>query len=129
MEINKVVAHFKEGTLIKGSTNDFSPNKKLFHLKTLNNETINVDIEQLKAIYFVKDFGGNKNHKDTYNDVISGGGKKIQVFFNDGEIVIGYSQGYFSPDRLGFFITPADTQSNSERIFVVKSATKEVAIL
>ncbi len=128
MEINKVVARFKEGTLIKGTTNDFFPNKKLFHLKTLNDEIMNIDIEQLKAIFFVKDFEGNKNYKNTYNDVISGGGRKIQVFFNDGEIVIGYSQGY-SPDRHGFFVTPADTRSNTERIFVVKSATKKVAIL
>ena len=125
MAMNKVVARFKDGTVMKGHTGDFFPNKKDFHLELLSGERVNIDTEQLKAIFFVKDFTGDKNRKDVYNGVVPGGGRKIQVKFKDGELVIGYSQGY-SPDRLGFFIIPADTQNNNERIFVVNSATEEI---
>ena len=128
MEKNKVVARFKNGTLIKGHTEDFFPNKKTFHLKLLNGETITIETEQLKALFFVKDFEGDKNRKDSYNDAVPGGGRKVQIKFKDGESVIGYSQG-FSPDRPGFFVIPADTQNNNERIFVVNSATEEVTFL
>ena len=128
MAINKVVASFKDGTVMKGHTSDFFPNRKDFHLELPGGERVTIDTEKLKAIFFVKDFTGDQNRKDVYHDAISGGDRKIQVKFKDGELVIGYSQGY-SPDRLGFFIIPADTKNNNERIFVVNSATEEVVFL
>ena len=128
MAINKVVASFKDGTVMKGHTSDFFPNRKGFHLELPGGERVTIDTEKLKAIFFVKDFTGDQNRKDVYHDAISGGDRKIQVKFKDGELVIGYSQGY-SPDRLGFFIIPANIQNNNERIFVVNSATEEVVFL
>lgn len=128
MTVNKVVASFKDGTVIKGHTSDFFPNKKDFHLELLSGERISIETDQLKAIFFVKDFTGDEDRKDLYNDVIPGGGRKIQVKFKDGELVTGYSQGY-SPDRFGFFIIPADAKNNNERIFVINSATEEVTFL
>ena len=128
MEKPKVIARFKDGVLVKGYTGDFFPNKNTFHLEQLNGEVASIDTEQLKAVFFVKDFEGNKNHEDTYSDTVPGGGRKIQVKFKDGELVIGFAQSY-SPDRHGFFMIPADTQNNNERIFVIISATEEVTFL
>lgn len=112
MELNKVVAKFKDGTLIKGKTNNFFPNKKLFHLNidgcraseiaTKKPELIEIDVEKLKAAFFVKDFKGNQDYKDLYDDNLLGSGKKAEVQFIDGEIIIGYVLNY-SPDRHGFF--------------------------
>ncbi len=76
----------------------------------------------------MKDLEGNKNHQDNYNDLIAAGGRKIRVLFVDGETVVGYTLSY-SPDRSGFFMTPADLQGNNERIFVVKSATEKVEFI
>jgi hypothetical protein len=128
METNKVVAKFKDNSLAKGKTSDFFPNKARFHLEKPNGEILEIDIEKLKAIFFVKDFAGDKNREDSYNDQIAGGGRKLKVHFSDGEIVIGYTLGY-SPDRQGFYLTPADLQGNNERIFVVKSATSKIEFL
>ena len=128
MEKNKVIARFKDGTLIKGYTDDFFPNKKYFHLQLLNGETVDIEIELLKALFFVKDFEGNKDHDESYTDAVPGGGRKVQITFKDGEEVIGYSQG-FSPNRPGFFVIPANTQSNNKRFFVVVSATEKVKFL
>jgi hypothetical protein len=125
MKSVKVVVQFKDRTIIKGSTGNFSPNKKIFHLLIFNGDTIEIDVEQLKAIFFVKDLEGNSSYIEDYSELIPGGGKKIQVEFLDGEIIIGYSQGY-SLNRPTFFLVPADTKSNNERIFIIKSATKKV---
>ena len=125
METNKVVARFKDGSIMKGKTNDFFPNKTSFHLETLSGETHRIDVEQLKAFFLVKDFGGNENYNENYNDEISGAGRKIMVEFSDGESIVGYTLGY-SPDRQGFYVTPADLKSNNVRIFVVKSASEKV---
>ena len=89
---------------------------------------ISISIEDLKAVFFVKDFEGNKDHKKKYDDVIHGAGRKIVVDFNDGESIIGYALSY-SPDRQGFFMTPADLSGNNERAFIVKSATKNIKFL
>ncbi len=128
MEPNKVVLHFRDDTIIKGSTSDFFPNKAEFHLTHLDGKIEEVELEKLKGVFFVKDFEGNPNHKKNYDDDITGAGRKIAVDFNDGEQIIGYVLGY-SPDRQGFFMTPADLSGNNERIFVVKSATKNVRFL
>ena len=122
---NQVVIKYKNGTLSKGKTSDFFPNKNEFHLEVFSGEINKILVEDLKAIFFVKSFDGNKNHKDNYNDEIAAGGRKVKVSFVDGETVIGYTLGY-SPDRPGFYLTPADLKSNNERIFIVKSATKNI---
>lgn len=121
METNRVVAKFKDGRLLKGKTADFFPTKKNFHIELLTGEIVLVDVTQLKAIFFVKDFFGNKEYNETYNDQVPGGGKKIKVHFFDGETIIGYTLAY-SPDRIGFFMIPADKGSNNSRIFVVNSS-------
>ena len=128
MQPNRVVVQFKDGTVRKGTTNDFMPNKERFHLTSTEGSTEAVDIVRLKALFFVKDISGNKDYREVYNDTIQGGGKKIKVEFTDGEIMIGYALGY-SPDRQGFIMTPADLNSNNSRIFVVKSATKNVQFM
>jgi len=122
---NQVVIKYKNGTLSKGKTSDFFPNKNEFHLEVFSGEINKILVEDLKAIFFVKSFDGNKNHKDNYNDEIAAGGRKVKVSFVDGETVIGYTLGY-SPDRPGFYLTPADLKNNNERIFIVKSATKNI---
>ena len=128
MVLDKVVARFKDGSFIKGNTKDFSSNKNEFHLELINGEIKKIDIEKLKALFCVKSFEGNKNHVELYTDVIPKGGRKIIVEFDDGEIIIGYTQIY-APELEGFFLIPADTNSNNERIYVVTSATKKNSFL
>ena len=128
MVSNKVVVQFKDGSIMKGSTSDFLPTKERFHLNSLDGAVQEIVIEELKALFFVKDVEGNKDYKETYEDVIQGGGRKVEVAFNDGETITGYVLGY-SPDRQGFIMSPADLNSNNERIFVVKSSAKSVKFL
>lgn len=125
MEQNMIVVKFKDQTVKKGKTNDFFPNRNRFHLQQMDGSITDVVVEDLKAVFFVKDFEGNKNHQDCYNDVIGSAGRKTKVKFLDGEIIYGYTLGY-SQDRQGFYLTPADLDGNNERIFVVLSATQNV---
>jgi hypothetical protein len=124
---NKVVIQFKDGNIIKGNTGDFLPTKSRFHLNALDGSVKEIEVEDLKALFFVKDVEGNKDYNETYEDVIQGGGRKIEVEFNDGEIIVGYVQSY-SPDRQGFIMSPADLKSNNERIFVVMSSARRVTL-
>ncbi|MFC1863158.1 DUF6982 domain-containing protein [Thermodesulfobacteriota bacterium] len=128
MPINQIVIKLKDGSLKKGNTNDFLPNKKTFHLNNTEGNVEEINVDDTKAVFFVKDLDGNKDHNYRYEDNIPGGGKKISVEFNDGETIIGYALGY-SPDRQGFFVSPADLSGNNQRIYAVTSAVKKVAFL
>ncbi len=128
MEPNKVVVRFKDGNVKKGRTSDFFPTKKNFHLQLLTGEVISINTDELKAVFFVKDLTGDNSYNYTYNCVIPGGGRKIQVRFSDGEVIIGYTQGY-SPDRHGFFIFPADKDGNNQRIFVISSSAEKIEFI
>jgi len=125
----KIVVHFKDGRIEKGTTTDFSPHHPSFHILDLQGMSRQVDISQLKAIFFVKDFGGrmDKMEKKVFPSK-SLPGKKVQVKFTDGEILLGYTQGY-DPKRTGFFLLPVDPESNNERIFVILSSLEYIQIL
>jgi hypothetical protein len=128
MEQNRIVVKLKNQTILKGKTNDFFPNRYKFHLELMDGTITEIIVEDMKAIFFVKDFDGDKSHKDSYNDSISNAGVKTKVRFLDGEIIYGYTLGY-SPDRQGFYLTPADLGGNNDRIFIVKSATENVQLV
>lgn len=127
---NKIVVRFKDGRIIKGQTSDFQPTRPWFHVAPMdeaNTPPIEVRTADVKAIFFVKDFAGNNVRKDvqTFSADKPSVGRKIKVEFNDGEILLGTTQGY-DPNREGFFIIPADKDANNERCFVVASATRHV---
>jgi hypothetical protein len=52
-------------------------------------------------------------------------GKKVAVYFKDGELVCGYALSY-TPDRDGFFLSPVDTEGNNIRVYVVTASAAEV---
>ena len=125
MPANKVVVRYNDGTLLKGTTSDFFPNKAQFHIVEVSGDRTTVNVEDLKAVFFVKDYEGDKDYQPRYESDIAGGGKKIQVEFDDGEVITGHTLGY-SPDRIGFFVTPADPASNNSRVFVIKASAKSI---
>ena len=129
--MNKVAIRFKDGRVLKGTTQDFVPGKPFMHLHTPDSpEAVVIEIEELKAVFFVKDFTGNSEHSDHKNfpdQIPSSKGRKIVVVFKDDEVMTGYTFGY-DPCRSGFFVVPSDEASNNDRAFVVRSAVKEVGL-
>jgi hypothetical protein len=127
MEPVKVVVRYRNGSLIKGYTNDFFPNKPSFHIHPIESgqteKGIEVVIDQLKAIFFVKDFSGDPSHHDQKHFAESQQlpGRKAEVRFTDGEVLIGSTMGY-DPKRPGFFMAPADSESNNLRVYVISRA-------
>ena len=129
-EFNKIVVHFRDGKLLKGTTQDFFPNRPLFHIQPAEGgESVEVRCKTLKAAFFVKDFQGNAKRQDAVGFLTGPNetrqGRKIAVRFKDGELLCGYSLTY-SADREGFFMFPADSSSNNIRIYVLVGATVEV---
>jgi len=126
---NQVVAHFVDGRLLKGWAVDFFPNKSSFHVEREGSgENLEVQVADLKGIFFVKSFGGNPGARYKTDVERTGMGKKIQVEFADGEILVGYTSGY-SAARTGFFVFPVDPDDNNEKVYVVTAATRAVSFI
>jgi hypothetical protein len=123
---SKTVVRFKDKTLLKGKVNDFSPFYKFFNLELMNGDVVTIDIDKIKAIFFVKSFAGNKNHTYKYKDRLFGVGDKIITRFADGETLVGYSLHLDYSPR-GFFITPADLKGNNKYVFASKSAIESMS--
>jgi hypothetical protein len=132
--MNRVVAHYQDGRLVKGVTNDFLPAKERFHVVPAEappgSKPMEILVGDLKALFFVRDFAGKPDHKDSdqFDPRKPAPGRKIRVVFKDGEVIVGTTQGY-QPGRPGFFLIPADAESNNDRCFVVTAATQEVSFL
>jgi hypothetical protein len=125
----KVALRFKDGRVLKGSTRDFVPGKAAFHLNSdASSMATEVRTEDLKAVFFVKDFQGRPQYSESKGfpeSLPTSKGRKIAVLFTDGELLTGYTLAYDSK-RQGFFMLPSDERSNNERIYVVRSAVKDL---
>ena len=132
--MNKVVARFVDGRIIKGMTSDFAPGKDSFHVSEIGAagwaKPLEIQTKELKALFFVRDFGGDPQHveQQEFDPKRPPLGRRIKVVFKDGEVLVGTTTGY-QPRRPGFFLVPADSGSNNERCYVVALATKEVSFL
>lgn len=124
-----IVARFQDGTILKGTSSDFVPTRDLFHIHRIDRDEVEaVAVDDLKGVFFVNTFEGNPDARGRADIDRFGLGKKIKVDFKDGETMIGYTSGY-SSDRRAFFVFPADPDCNNDRVFVVASATQEVAFV
>lgn len=127
--VNKIVVRYADGKVAKGTTENFFPNKHVFHItETGSGNRYEIDVNTLKAIFFVKSFDGNRQYDEKLDAQRVGLGKKIQVLFKDGETLVGYTQGY-SPDRASFIVFPCDPESNNEKVFVITAATSKVQFI
>ena len=129
-EKNLVVARFVDGSMVKGSTDDFYPERPLFHVQTQTEGTKNIRMRDLKAVFFVRSLQGDPAHtkqRGFPTEVEAGQGRKIAVLFKDGELITGHTLTYM-PGKAGFFLFPADRRGNNIRIYVVMAATKAVKI-
>jgi hypothetical protein len=132
--VNKVVARFADGRIVKGTTADFSPAKDLFHVIEVpalaGAKPVEIRTKDLKALFFVRDFAGDRHYADRpdFDPARPPAGRRIKVVFKDGEALVGTTTGY-QPTRPGFFFVPADPRSNIERCYVVVAAATEISFL
>jgi len=131
MERLKIVARYRDGRMVKGTTNNFWPGKPSFHVTPLGSRAGEpptlVLTDQLKAVFVVHDLAGNprRREKRHFHGNKTTYGQKMEVTFEDGEVLEGTVLDY-DPSAPGFFIKPADPESNNDRIYVLKAATKSV---
>ena len=125
----KLVVHKKDGTVHKGITQDFDPERDDFHFLAGEGGGIPmlIRVEEMKAMFWVKDYLGNRQFvaQHVFDDAAQ---RRAIVTFEDGEEIWGTLDSDAESGQ-GFFLIPADKQDNNVRIFVVRSALKEMRMV
>ncbi len=133
---HSVVAHFKGGKLLKGSTADFDPFSPNFRLVSDRPDdkgrVYQVRVGDLKALFFVKTLEGDLMYREKkrFKEVNSTShlmGIRIEVHFKDGEVIRGTTMDY-NGGLQGFFVSPVDPKSNNDYVYVVADAVRELKL-
>lgn len=126
---NRAVVAFLDGRRLKGYIFNFSALKERFRIfsETDTHQTggTEVEMKDLKAIFFAKDFAGDPKHQESHDISPNAQGRKTEVIFRDGEKLVGTTDAY-NPKKIGFFVFPSDPRSNNLRVFVVLKNIREL---
>lgn len=122
---NKVVARYRDGRTIKGASLDIDAGRPICHVRTPEGKTVEVQLKDLKALFFVRSLEGNSAHVEDLTpdpqDPRSRGARLVALKFEDGEVMVGLTIRY-PPNRPFFFILPVDPKSNNIRTLVNREA-------
>jgi hypothetical protein len=126
----KVIVRYRDGRLLRGYTSNFHTDKPQIHVseQPASGKTVHVPLASLKALFFVREFAGDPSYVD--KNVFNGSpvGRKVEVTFHDGEVLVGSTISY-RYEGTGFFVQPADPRSNNQRVFVILSAIQHVRFI
>jgi hypothetical protein len=100
-------------------------------LLTQSGKVIFIDLREVKGVYFVRDFGDTEAlGRKTFTARPRTEGLWIRIEFNDNDMLEG-----LMPNDLalltgdGYLIIPPDTRSNTQRIFIPRSAVSSINVL
>ena len=138
-ERNKVILHFLDGKLLKGYMQDFTITDDFVFIEDDSANAQKVRVKDLKAIFFVKKFEGDKAYRERKSfEGSKPSGRRMFLRFNDGESLTGcvegdipWEKGFFLEEKKmnGFFLIPSDSDSNNIKVFVVASSVKDVTMI
>jgi len=140
--MEKVVTRLMNGEVLKGYIKEFSPEQGRVDIKEeVTGDLHPVKIGDVKALFFVRSFKGNKEHKERKSYGLAKiKGQRVFVKFRDGEGLVGFlegdvpwEKGFFlskpGSARKGFFLLPVDEDTNNIKVFVVSSSVDAVTVV
>lgn len=129
---NKIVVHLNNGEIKKGLTHDFNPGMESFHLLPAEGGgvPVRISLEGMKALFYVKDYIGNRDFvaRNAFDEAQRAKRRAIAIF-KDGEEIWGMLGEGADEENIGFYFYPADKRDNNIRIFIVRSALKELRLV
>jgi len=103
---------------------------KLELLNTAGN-VVAIDLRDIKVVYFVREFGETESlSRKTFTTRPRTEGLWVRLRFKDNEIIEGLMSNDLSSNLAeGFLINPPDLRSNTQRMFVPRSALETFTVL
>ena len=127
--MHKVVAHFIDHDILKGTSMDVDVGKPVCHIRNPERGNVEVDLSLVKALFFVRDFDGKPQYDETHEpqsgDARLRGSHLVELTFSDGE-KLGCLMNRYPPNRPFFFVLPMDQNSNNIRILINRAAVRSM---
>jgi hypothetical protein len=127
----KVIVRKMDRDTVNGYvSNAFVTEGKVELMNTAGN-VVTMDLRDIKGVYFVREFGDTETlTRKTFTSRPRVEGLWVRLRFRDNEVI----EGMMPNDLLheggeGFSIIPPDAQSNTQRIFVPRSALAEMTVI
>jgi len=108
----------------------FISDSKLELMNTAGN-VVSLDLREVKGVYFVREFGDSESlTRKTFTSRPRMEGLWVRLRFRDNEVIEGMMPNDLLQDGSeGFSIIPPDPHSNTQRIFVPRSALAEMTVI
>ena len=109
---------------------DFVNEGKLEILNT-SGTVIAVDLREIKGVYFVREFGDSESlTRKTFTSRPRSEGLWVRLRFKDSEVLEGLMPADLTQNMPeGFLVNPPDQRSNTQRIFVPRTALESLTVL
>jgi hypothetical protein len=134
MDKRKVIVRKLSGEIVKGymeSNPDLTHGNSIV-LTSLTDDLIHVPKQEMKALFFVRKFTGNKEYSEVkfFESQPRIDGLWVRLKFHDNETIEGIVSNTirFLVDD-GFFLKPPDPNSNNRLMFVLKVALRDFTVL
>ena len=103
---------------------------KLELLNTSGN-VVGIDLKEIKGVYFVREFSDSESlSRKTFTTRPRTEGLWVRLKFKDNEILEGMMPNDLSQMTAeGFLVNPPDLRSNTQRIFIPRSALASLTVL
>jgi hypothetical protein len=92
---------------------------------------IAIDLREIKGVYFVREFGDSESlTRKTFTSRPRAEGLWVRLRFKDSEILEGLMPADLTQNMPeGYLISPPDQRSNTQRIFVPRTALESLTVL
>lgn len=109
---------------------NFIHDGKLELLNTSGN-VVAIDLRDIKVVYFVREFGDSEAFsRKTFTSRPRTEGLWVRLRFKDNEVLEGMMPNDLTQNSTeGFLVNPPDLRSNTQRIFVPRSALDSLTVL
>jgi hypothetical protein len=128
----KVIVRKMDRDSVSGyvSPEQFVNEGKLELLNTAGN-VVAMDLREIKGVYFVREFGDSESlARKTFTSRPRSEGLWVRLRFKDSEILEGLMPADLTQNLAeGFLVNPPDQRSNTQRIFVPRSALESLTVL
>ncbi len=127
----RLVVRYLDGRTRYGVSFALNPKDSGFHLDQTDatgvteGKSIQVDFEDLKAVFYVKSFDGKFDKTERFREWAPEG-SEVVLEFTDGEAIHGFTQHPYNPRDVRFYLIPIDPETNNISILVESKALKRV---
>jgi len=127
----KLVVRFASGRILKGTSYTLDPSTPGFYLDAIDQpeteRSMFIRFEDLKAVFFVKDFEGKFDENLEYSDWAAEG-EEVIVTFPDGEVLEGHTLTDYDDRAPRFHVLPNDDSGNNISVLVERANTANVQV-